>query len=72
MPGNSTTHDALKTGYAIPVAQRSDDNNKLLTLIESFEKETTNAHIRGEDIGSTDSCAETYSDSDDGTMFEPC
>jgi len=72
MPDDST-HNGLKSGYAIPVAQRSDDNNKLLELIDYFEEKHTTAKIEGEFIDSTSPCAESYSDSDDdGTMYEPC
>lgn len=72
MPDKISKHEALRVGFSIPVAHRSDENNKLLNLIESFEEETTKSHIRGDHIGSTDSCGQSYSDSDDdGTMFEP-
>lgn len=68
MPDKISVHEALRVGFSIPVAHRSDENNKLLNLIESFEEETTKAHISD----STDSCGQSYSDSDDdGTMFEP-
>jgi hypothetical protein len=67
MPDKITIHEALRVGFSIPVAHRSDENNKLLNLIESFEKEDINLVI-----SSTDSCGQSYSDSDDdGTMFEP-